>query len=125
MLSETVDVDLLRARQADAKKLHPPPRSSPELVPCSYYLFGDIGREERQDKKETVCGAGRQFMWLQTTEGMWLHTTDGLHLEYHQSDPRGLSRRPLYHDDARALEVTQYPALHVPAYTQPLQPAVG
>jgi hypothetical protein len=32
-MSETVDVDLLRARRADAKKLHHPPRSSPELVP--------------------------------------------------------------------------------------------
>jgi hypothetical protein len=64
-------------------------------------------------------------MWFQTTEGMWLHTTDALHLEYHQGDARGLSRRPLYHDDARALQVTQYPTLHVPAYAQPLQPAVG
>jgi hypothetical protein len=35
------------------------------------FLFGDIEREERQEKKETVCGAGRQFMWRRKTVGMW------------------------------------------------------
>ena len=32
--SETVGADPLREGQADAKKFHPPPWSSPELVPC-------------------------------------------------------------------------------------------
>jgi hypothetical protein len=41
------------------------------MFSVSYYLLEDIEREEREDKKETVCGAGRQFMWRRKTVGMW------------------------------------------------------